>query len=94
MSGSPHASRLIVDRLEADLVVVELDDGRTLDLPRWMLPPELHEGDVIAVRAEAAGDDWRVLARVDAAETSRRRSDAREAITRLRARDPGGDISL
>ncbi|MBW3627879.1 MAG: DUF3006 domain-containing protein [Gemmatimonadetes bacterium] len=85
---------MIVDRVEGDLVVVELEEGRTLDLPRWMLPPELHEGDVIIALVRAVGEEWRVDTRVDAEDTSRRRSAAQEMIQRLRARDPGGDIQL
>jgi hypothetical protein len=86
--------QLIVDRLEGDLVVVELDDGRTLDLPRWMLPPGLREGDVVRATTEPAGDGWRVETRVDPEETARRRSAAQQTLERLAAKDPGGDITL
>jgi hypothetical protein len=93
--ASERAShRLIVDRVEGDLVVVELQDGRTLELPRWMLPPELREGDVVAARPASAEGIWRLETWVDAEETQRRRASVKETVQRLSARDPGGDIEL
>ena len=94
MATERGVHRLIVDRIEGDLVVVELSGGGTIDLPRWMLPPELREGDVIAARAESAEGGWRVETRVDAEETTRRRAAARDTLERLSARDPGGDVQL
>ena len=90
--GAEH--RLIVDRVEGDLVVVELEDGRTLDLPRWMLPPGLREGDVIAARVAQDDGGSRLEMKVDAEETGRRRTSAKEMVERLATRDPGGDIVL
>ena len=94
MTESAGDHRLIVDRIEGDLVVVELADGRTLDLPRWMLPPDLREGDVVATRVERSEDGVRLETKVDADETRRRRASAKETVERLSARDPGGDIQL
>lgn len=37
---------LIVDRLEADMVIIEYSQG-TFALPRCLLPPELAPGDVL-----------------------------------------------
>lgn len=92
--SEPRLHRLIVDRLEGEMVVVELAGGGTIDLPRWMLPPELREGDVIAASAGRSPDGWRVETRVDPAATEERRSSAREALDRLASSDPGGDIQL
>ena len=40
---------LIIDRLEADFAVVEYESGKTFNLPRFLLPPEAKEGDIIAL---------------------------------------------
>ena len=91
----PRAThRLVVDRVEGEIVVVELEGGGTLDLPRWLLPPGAGEGDAIAARAEQVEGKWRVEMEVDAEETARRRASAKERVERLAARDPGGDITL
>ena len=41
--------KLIVDRLEGDLVVCEKEDGTMIDLKRDTLPEEVKEGDVLLV---------------------------------------------
>ena len=91
----PRAThRLIVDRIEGEIVVVEVEGGGTLDLPRWLLPPGVVEGDVVLARAAEADGGWRVEMEVDAEETARRRAAMKETVKRLAARDPGGDIML
>ena len=47
--------RWIVDRFEGDLAVVEVDGDRFLDLPRWILPADAAEGDVIRVAVRTGG---------------------------------------
>jgi hypothetical protein len=94
MASERRTYEMVVDRFEGEIAVVEVAGGATLDLPRWMLPPHAHEGDVIRVRAGEAEGAWRVETTVDTAETRRRREAARGTLERLRARDPGGDIEL
>lgn len=89
--------RLVVDRWEGDLCVVETEDGRVLDLPRWLVPPGAREGDVI--RAWVEPDDAepgarQVTLRVDAEATAEARAAVESLLERLRRRDPGGDIEL
>lgn len=87
--------RLVVDRLEGELVVVEVDGGPVLDLPRWLLPAGVREGDVITVRSTAEAEGERkLLLRVDPEATRAARASVAERLERLRARDPGGDIEL
>ena len=85
---------LASDRVEGEIVVVEMEGGGTLDLPRWLLPPKRGEGDVIVARAAGGEGGWRVEMEVDAEETGRRRAAMKERVERLAARDPGGDITL
>lgn len=94
MTDQQQRHELVVDRFEGEVVVVEIDGSGTVDLPRWMLPAELREGDVVLARIEGARDRRTVECTVDAEETKRRRDRAGETVERLRARDPGGDITL
>lgn len=78
----PGERRLVVDRFEGDLVVVG-DGGRFLDLPRWLLPAGLHEGDVVVVRGEGEGPGARVELRIDREAAAAARAEAAELLARL-----------
>ncbi|HEY8483862.1 MAG TPA: DUF3006 domain-containing protein [Longimicrobiales bacterium] len=92
MSSETH--RLVVDRFEGDLVVVEVDGERFLDLPRWLLPPGVREDDVIVVRRTTGENRVTLELEVDPAATAAARAEARRLIDELRRKDPGGDLSL
>ncbi len=79
----PGERRLVVDRFEGDLVVVRDDGGRFHDLPRWLLPAGLREGDVVAVRGEGEGAEARVELRVDREASAAARAEAAELLARL-----------
>jgi hypothetical protein len=86
--------RLIVDRHEGEITVVELDGHRFADVPRWMLPRAAHGDDVLAVRVEAEADRAIVTITRDADATAQAKDAARAAVDRLRRSDPGGDVTL
>jgi hypothetical protein len=87
--------RFTVDRREGDIVVVEAEDGRMFELPEWTLPPRVREGDVIRVRVGLGADgERRLTLAVDPEATRAARGAAEEILSRLRRRDPGGDIVL
>ncbi len=87
--------RWTVDRFEGDLAVVEIGDGRFLDLPRWMLPEDAGEGAHLVVRSRSGRNGARVLdVAVDRAATQAARQEVHATLERLRDRDPGGDITL
>jgi hypothetical protein len=90
----PESHRLIVDRYEGDLAVVEVDGRGAIDVPRWLLPAGARPDDVLTLTVER--DAERVTATVvrDPAATARAREAARAAVDRLRRRDPGGDVTL
>ena len=94
MAEARAEHRLIVDRIEGAMVVVEREGGGTLDLPRWMVPPGVGEGDVIVARPRRSEAGWSVEMEVDAEETARRGARVEKTVERLAARDPGGDITL
>jgi len=86
--------RLTVDRHEADLTVVQVDGAGFVDLPRWMLPTDAGAGDIISVTVATERDRAVVTLVRDPEATARAQQLAREAINRLKSRDPGGDVTL
>lgn len=90
-----NEDRWTIDRFEGELAVVELGDGRFLDLPRWMLPTDAAEGTHLVVRSRTERTGARVLnIVVDHAATEAASQEVRATVERLRSRDPGGDIEL
>lgn len=86
--------RWIVDRHEDALTVVEVDGHGFVDLPRWLLPRSTRGDDVLAVTVDAEADRAVITIVRDADATARAARDARDAVDRLKRRDPGGDIQL
>src|SRR5205809_7541736 len=86
--------RLIVDRHEDDLVVVEVDGRGFVDLPRWLLPASARADDVLAGTVHAGPERATITIVRDADATARARDAARAAVDRLNRRDPGADIVL
>lgn len=85
----------IVDRFEGDLVVVEVDGDRFLDMPRWLVPTDAREGDVIALSVERGeGGAVTIRARIDSEATDSARAEASRLVENLKKKDPGGDIVL
>ena len=82
--GGAGERRLVVDRFEGDLVVARDDGGRFHDLPRWLLPAGLREGDVVAARGEGEGAGARVELRLDREAADAAGREAAELLARLR----------
>lgn len=40
----------IIDRFEGDWAIVETENRHTFNLPRFILPPGINEGDVIHIQ--------------------------------------------
>ena len=91
MPSTPAGRRLIVDRFEGDLAVVEVEGGATADLPRWLLPPAAREGSHLQVRTAPDGSIEIVL---DVESARAAAADARARMERLAAGDPAGDLVL
>jgi len=93
---SERRAIFVVDRLEDKMAVLVADaDERQVDVPRRALPRDARrEGAVLRVTLTDTGvPDWST-AEVDRAEEQRRLEEARERLDKLKASDPGGDISL
>jgi len=83
-----------VDRIEGDRVILVADDGTTIEISRRHLPRGVREGSVLSAETDGSGrPDWATVG-LDEAERARRLQRARETMDRLRARDPGGDVTL
>ena len=88
------ARRLIVDAISEGIVRVE-DDGRMLEMPRWMFPRQMQEGDVLAVTTESSTPDTLTLQfRVDPEAKAEIQRELSEMVEDLDASDMGGDIAL
>jgi len=83
-----------VDRIEGASAVLVDDAGATVTVATRALPAGAAEGIVLLVLVGPDGEPAWKSARVDQAETARRRKEAAERLKRLRKRDPGGDIRL
>jgi len=83
----------VVDRIEGTIAVLVSDDMQEAKIVRAQLGVRVSEGTVLRVPVLPSGLDWQA-ARVDSVEREKRVSLAREALTRLQRKDPGGDISL
>lgn len=94
-TGHVHHHRWIVDALADDVARVEIDGERVVGVPRWLLPEEVREGDVLRVRQLRAGDRARLFIERDAEATRLARERSAEQVADIRvARDGGGDIVL
>jgi hypothetical protein len=80
------ATRLTLDRFEGtgkDIAVLLTDGGRTINVPRALLPKTVRPGDVLKLTIEP-----------DAAATERLARETAEVQNELESRDPGGDVKL
>lgn len=77
---------LSVDRFEGpgqSIAVLATEDGRTIDVPRDLLPPNVKPGDVLSATFER-----------DDEATAKLAEETRKIQDELRETDPGGDIQL
>ena len=90
-AGGAH--RWAVDRIEEGTAAVEQDGDHVYEIPRWLLPPNVREGDVLNASLVTSGEGFLTISvRLD-----RAASDAANTPRSKRTRspgDPGGDIVL
>ena len=84
----------VVDRIEGRTVVlVADDDDADVEVPRKQLTVAVQEGTVLRVPLKDGELDWK-NAESDPAERARRLEEMRRRMSRLRKKDPGGDLEL
>ncbi len=84
----------VVDRVVGGVVVLDGDDGTTVERPQGELGARAVEGAVLVVAVAESGELHWVGARRDWAEEERRLMDRRRRLERLQNHDSGGDITL
>jgi DUF3006 family protein len=88
-AGETHT--IIVDRwLDDDTASAELDGDLSVSVPRALLPGGASPDIVLRVERGAA----RVTITIDEEATEAARRESEQLSTRLRRRDPGGDVVL
>jgi len=73
--------KFIIDRFEGDIAVLVND--MTIGIPRFLLPREAKEGDVVIVEFN-----------VDEEEAEKRKRETKAKLDKLREREEKGDIQL
>jgi len=86
--------RWIVDVLDTHSATVEVDGERVVALPRWLLPAEAREGDVLAVRHEREGHESRLVVALDPAATEAAIEASRAQLASAPTDPSTGDITL
>ncbi len=75
--------QLSIDRFEGKLAVLLTDDGRQVNFPRDLLPAGCQAGDVLTLSIDR-----------DQAATQKLQADTAKLQSKLKAKDPGGDLTL
>ena len=89
-----QAHRWAIDRIEEGTAAVEQDGDHVYEVPRYLIPPDARDGDVLAVSvSSAAGGEVTISVRIDRASGSV--SSAKGSARKRRGgKDRGGDIVL
>ncbi len=94
----PEQHRWTVDSIEEFVASIEVDGGTLIQLPLWILPDGVHQGDVLSVHHDrpAKGATSVLRIEIDSAATKdgMEKSAAQVAGIKQQSRDAGGDIAL
>lgn len=98
MSGHPEEHRWIIDSIEEFVAAIEVDGGKVIQLPQWLLPDGAREGHVLAVRHDRPLGGKRSVLTIEVDERATKdaldKSAAQVNKHREQPNDPGGDIAL
>jgi hypothetical protein len=93
-----------VDVIEENSAAVEVDGRQVTPLPRWLLPEDAREGDVLSVQHERTRERSKLTIEIDREATAdalrrsgeqvRRDESGTDSNPGSPARDPGGDVAL
>ncbi len=50
--GVYYIMKLIIDRFEGNMAIVELPDGKTVDCPKELLPQNAKEGSILSITVD------------------------------------------
>ncbi|HEY4218611.1 MAG TPA: DUF3006 domain-containing protein [Gemmatimonadaceae bacterium] len=98
MSASPQQHRWIIDSIEEFVASIEVDGGKMITVPQWLLPDGARQGHVLVVHHDrpAHGIRSALTIEVDDAATKKALADSAAQVGKhtRQPNDPGGDISL
>lgn len=92
-----NSAEWIVDSIEENTVAVEQDAGRLYELPRFLFPKEIREGDICRIVVAPGSEKGVLSATVSIDEKATLAAKARSAAQVASPppkRDPGGPINL
>ena len=93
--ASAPAHRWAVDRIEEGTAAVEQDGDHVYEIPRFLLPADARDGDVLSVTvAGAAPGEVTISVRIDRTASAPPPSAKQARKPRRAGNDPGGDIVL
>lgn len=94
-AASAPAHRWAVDRIEEGTAAVEQDGDHVYEIPRYLLPADARDGDVLSVTiGTATPGEVTVSVRIDRAASAPPPSAKPARKPRRAGNDPGGDIVL
>jgi len=94
MKANQPAHRWAIDQVEEGTASVEQDGDHVYEIPRYLVPPDARDGDVLAVTVtQAAPGEVTVSVRIDRAASASPPAKASPKKRRA-SNDPGGDIVL
>jgi len=93
MRESPGA-RWVVDALGETTASVEVDGDRVEKVPRWLLPADAKEGEVLAVKHERAGDRASIVVTRDPKATREALAESEKQMRDAPVDKKGGDVVL
>jgi hypothetical protein len=98
MPRSLPSHRWAIDGLEESTARIEEDGRRIITVPRWLLPTEAREGQILTVTRTAAKGSCTVTLTVDEEATEAAKSSSTAQVAKLakesKRRDGGGNVSL
>lgn len=96
MAAEQH--RWVVDSIEEYVVSIEVDGGKMLQIPQWLVPDAAREGDVLSVHHDRPSNGKTSVLRieVDAGATQAAQAKSAEQVASIKrqSRDKGGDVVL
>ena len=91
-NGASHHT-WVIDVVEDDSTAVQIDGREITPLPRWLLPADVHEGDVLRVTHARTGSRSTVTMEVDRSATRRAVENSADQVRRA-PQSGRGDIHL
>jgi hypothetical protein len=98
VSNSDERHRWVIDSIEEFVASIEVDGGKMITVPQWVLPDGAREGQVLTVRHDRPPKGQRsvLTIEIDEAATARALADSAAQVAKhgRQPNDPGGDIKL